>query len=226
MLLIQITAAQGPAECELAVRLTLLELLRDAERAGVQLHEVQAVRTAAGYKSVVLQVRPAPQRHARGQAQDDATLLQPWLQSWLGSIQWVFASPLRPGHRRKNWFVAVQRCPDWEPGEQPPGHADAQGIGDDAIVFTACRAAGKGGQHVNTTASAVHAVHQASGIAVKVMAERSQHANKKLARALIALRLAERAQAAQAHARQARAQLHWRVDRGNPVRVFHPKAPL
>ena len=33
-----------------------------------------------------------------------------WLDEWLGTIQWVFASPFRPHHPRKNWFVAVQRC--------------------------------------------------------------------------------------------------------------------
>lgn len=205
MLLIQITAAQGPAECELAVRLTLQALLDDARRAGVQAEQVESLATAAGYKSVLLQLQPP--------RPGDERALQAWLQGWLGSIQCIFPSPLRPGHRRKNWFVAVQRCPTAGEGPHPA-------LREEDIDYQACRASGKGGQHVNTTDSAVHAVHRPSGIAVKVMSARSQHANKQLARALIALRLAEQAQARQAAARQARTQLHWQVDRGNPVRVL------
>ena len=83
-----------------------------------------------------------------------------------------------------------------------------------------CRAGGKGGQHVNTTDSAVHAVHVASGIALKVMTERSQHANKRLAREMIALKLAQRQeQSLQQSARQ-RSQQHWQVERGSPVKLM------
>jgi peptide chain release factor len=42
---------------------------------------------------------------------------------------------------------------------------------------------------VNKTDSAVRATHLPSGLSVKVQTERSQHANKRLARALLAPRV-------------------------------------
>ena len=195
MLLIQITAAHGPTECEHAARLTLRELLRSAEREGIGMQLLEENHTPAGCKSALLRVK--------------AESMPVWLGEWLGTVQWVFASPFRPHHPRKNWFVAVQRC-------EAPKELPAEG----EIIFQACRASGKGGQHVNTTDSAVHAVHVASGIALKVMTERSQHANKRLAREMIALKLAQRQeQSLQQSARQ-RSQQHWQVERGSPVKLM------
>ncbi|AOV02011.1 peptide chain release factor H [Delftia tsuruhatensis] len=197
MLLIQLTASHGPAECEHAVRLTLRELLRDCAASGIAVDVLEETPTPAGYRSVLLR------------CEGDTGLLHGTLGAWLGTIQWVFDSPLRPHHPRRNWFVAVQQC---EPPRQLPA--------DGEIVFQACKASGKGGQHVNTTDSAVHALHVPSGISVKVMSERSQHANKRLARELLALKLARLNAQGEGQARRTRSQLHWEVERGSPVKVF------
>lgn len=197
MLLIQLTASHGPAECEHAVRLTLRELLRDCAASGIAVNVLEETPTPAGYKSVLLR------------CEGDTGLLHGTLGAWLGTIQWVFDSPLRPHHPRRNWFVAVQKC---EPPRQLPA--------DGEIVFQACKASGKGGQHVNTTDSAVHALHVPSGISVKVMSERSQHANKRLARELLALKLARLNAQGEGQARRTRSQQHWEVERGSPVKVF------
>ncbi|ARU03658.1 peptide chain release factor H [Comamonas serinivorans] len=196
MLLIQITAAHGPAECERAAQLTLRALLREAAGAGIAFDVLACVDTPAGCQSALLR------------SAHEAAL--PWVTPWLGTIQWTFASPFRPHHRRKNWFVAVQRCalPEAVPTEGE-------------IRFQACKASGAGGQHVNTTDSAVHATHVASGLSVKVGTERSQHANKRLARELLAIKLAQRQASLLDQAREARARLHGQVARGDPVKVFH-----
>ena len=194
---VQITAAQGPAECERAVAMALRAMEKDAQDHDVALQLIEENATPAGFKSVLLQL------------QGDAA--RAWLSQWEGSVQCVFASPFRPGHRRKNWFVGIRRC------EVPQGDAS---LDERDLRFQACRASGKGGQHVNTTDSAVHATHLPSGISVKVMTERSQHANKRLARELLAIQLARRNAEHLAGAEQARSLQHWQVARGDPVKRF------
>lgn len=195
MLLIQLTASHGPQECERAAQLTLNALLREAQAAGIAFEVLNCVDTEAGCKSALLR------------SDSDGAAL--WVAPWLGTIQWTFTSPFRPLHKRKNWFVALQRCE--VPAALPT---------DGEIRFQACKASGAGGQHVNTTDSAVHATHLASGLSVKVSTERSQHANKRLARELLAIQLAKRNAEHLAGAEQARSLQHWQVARGDPVKRF------
>ena len=131
----------------------------------------------------------------------------------IGSLLWICASPYRPNHGRKNWFFGGTRFA-----------APAVGL-ESEIRFETLRSSGPGGQHVNTTDSAVRATHLASGISVKVQSERSQHANKRLALLLIARRLAERAEQADDRLRAERRLLHHRLERGNPRRTFRGNAP-
>jgi peptide chain release factor 1 len=57
------------------------------------------------------------------------------------------------------------------------------------LTIKTCRGSGAGGQHRNTTASAVQVFHQPSGIQIRVESERSQHQNKASALALLRARL-------------------------------------
>jgi peptide chain release factor len=201
MILLQLSANTGPEECCLAVRKALAYLIDEAAALAVR---VEVLEQVAGE-------RPGNLRSVLLALEGDQALSL--AQRWQGSVQWVCASPYRPGHRRKNWFIGAEL---FEP-DVPTG---AQALQDKDLRFETLRASGPGGQHVNKTDSAVRATHIPSGLSVKVQTERSQHANKRLARALLACKLAALAQEAIGQRRAERRIQHHQVERGNAGRVF------
>ncbi|MDH1007776.1 peptide chain release factor H [Pseudomonas nicosulfuronedens] len=196
MILLQLTAAQGPDECALAVAKALQRLLREAEASGVEARTIE--EEAGPRRGTLLSVLLALDGDSA------ATLAE----EWSGTLQWVCASPYRPNHGRKNWYFGGARF------NAPPASLEGE------VRFETLRSSGPGGQHVNTTDSAVRATHVASGLSVKVQSERSQHANKRLALLLIARKLEERAEQASSELRAERRLVHHHLQRGNPRRVF------
>jgi peptide chain release factor len=130
--------------------------------------------------------------------------------SYEGTIQWIGYSTFRPGHKRKNWFVGVQRVP------VPPSAV----FSERDVRIETLKASGPGGQHVNTTESAVRAVHIPTGLTAMARDERSQNANRKRALERLAILIARHEQRQLAKAQKQRWDAHNELVRGNPVRVY------
>lgn len=203
MMLLQLSANIGPEECCLAVRHALAYLYQEAAALDVAVTVLETMpgARAGNLRSVLL-------------ALEGAAALE-LAQRWQGSVQWICPSPYRPSHKRKNWFIGGEL---FEP--DAPGCDSVNLLQDQDLRYETVRSSGPGGQHVNTTDSAVRATHLPSGLSVKVQTERSQHANKRLARALLACKLAALAQERQGQNRLQRRIQHYQVERGNARRVF------
>ncbi|SCU89620.1 LAME_0E04610g1_1 [Lachancea meyersii CBS 8951] len=92
----------------------------------------------------------------------------------------------------------------------------------DEIRIDVMRARGKGGQHVNTTDSAVRLTHYPSGIVINMQNERSQHKNKAKAFAILRARLAEMEQKEKEQkARDVRKGQVSTIDRSDKVRTYN-----
>ena len=195
---LQITSGRGPVECCRVVAEVLEMILAEARKKGFEAEVVEREEgvTHGTLFSVVALLQ--------GDDIDD------FVATWEGTVLWVAQSPYRKFHKRKNWFVGVQRLAvpeiaDWDERE---------------ISFQTFRASGAGGQHVNKTESAVRATHLPSGISVVTSENRSQLQNKRLAMERLQVKLATRKQEQLLATEQSNWHNNNTLIRGNPVRTI------
>jgi len=190
---ILITAGSGPRECEYAAKGIAQAYLREAKAADLSALALDSDHSG----SFLLRV--------------SGTNLDDFLQARIGSVKWISQSPFRKNHKRKNWFVGVYRLP--EPETIPD-------LDPKDVTFTATRASGPGGQHVNKTNSAVRAAHGPTGTTVTAQEERSQYANKKLCLIKLAAIFTQNSERRAADSDHAIWRNHKALERGNPIRVY------
>ncbi len=107
-----------------------------------------------------------------------------WLKTESGVHRLVRISPYDSNARRHTSFASVWVYPVIDDTIEIE-------VSESDVRIDTYRASGSGGQHINTTDSAVRITHLATGIAVACQQERSQHKNKAKAWEMLRSRLYE-----------------------------------
>ena len=195
---LQVTSGRGPDECCWVAARVVEAICKEASTCGCKVEVIEFVEGGRPgiFKSALLSVS--------GESGAE------FVEGWVGTIQWIGQSEFRPHHKRKNWYVGVEKY-------KVP---DDKELSSNDFKFETMRSSGPGGQHTNKTESAVRVTHMLTGISAVASGDRSQHMNRKLAVKRLYDKLEEQKQNNNIELQKDRWSDHNSLERGNPVRVF------
>ena len=197
---LEINAGAGGTEAQDWAEMMMRMYIRWAEQHS---YKVQIIETSsgeeAGIKSATL--------HFKG---EDA---YGWMKTESGVHRLVRISPFDSNARRHTSFASVWVYPVVDE------NIDIEINESDCRIDT-YRASGAGGQHVNTTDSAVRITHIPSNIVVQCQSQRSQHKNKDTAWSMLRARLYEEELKKREEESQAQAAQKTDIGWGHQIRSY------
>ncbi|MEE9274457.1 MAG: peptide chain release factor 2 [bacterium] len=202
--ILQVNAGAGGVESQDWAEMLLRLYSRWVERRGFTARIVSLLSgEEAGIKSATLIVEG---EYAYG-----------YLRSEVGVHRLVRISPYDASSRRHTSFASVDVTPEVDDDVEIE-------ILESDLRIDVFRSSGAGGQHVNTTDSAVRITHRPTGIVVSCQNERSQHKNRATAIKLLRAHLYERERRRRQEEKEALHALKKTIAFGSQIRsyILHP----
>ncbi|WFL77168.1 peptide chain release factor 2 [Altererythrobacter arenosus] len=197
---LEIHAGAGGTESQDWAEMLLRMYSRWAERRGFKVETVEyQAGEQAGIKSATLLIKG---ENAYGYAKTES-----------GVHRLVRISPYDSSARRHTSFCSVWVYPVIDDDFEIE-------INESDLKIDTYRASGAGGQHVNTTDSAVRITHQPTGIVVASQNDRSQHKNRATAMNMLKARLYEREMAEREAAASGEYQEKSEIGWGHQIRSY------
>ncbi|WP_156920659.1 peptide chain release factor 2 [Thermicanus aegyptius] len=202
--ILELHPGAGGTESQDWASMLLRMYIRYAERHGFKVETLDYLPgEEAGVKSVTLLIRG---KNAYG-----------YLKAEKGVHRLVRISPFDASGRRHTSFVSCNVMPEVDENVKVE-------IREEDLKIDVYRSSGAGGQHVNTTDSAVRITHLPTGIVVTCQSERSQIQNRERAMKILAARLLEKEMEEREKKLAELAGEQKEIGWGNQIRsyVFHP----